>query len=233
MNNEVALRRALSPEIIALVLVVLVAVGGLLAVASGSPGPAAPTSPAASASANAGAVTPTATAMATSTLAIPTLPITTTPPPPTTAPSASAPTWTPATLALLAADERVIQWREALRTELAKRPKTSDGLAHLLRSINPAIQVASSSLDALDAAGAPPAIVGTLETAHRSALEAAVRTLQITLRDVTAYGRGATDVVAALEPLEAALEELAASAGIPPDKVPARPDLPIPSGVAP
>jgi hypothetical protein len=212
-------RRALSPEIVAVALIVVIGIGGVLAVAGGSPdGSGSPTAPPAASS---GSVQATAEASeaASASLVVPTLAIASsvpTPgPTPTAAAFASTPTWAADARALIEADERLIEWREALRTELARPPARSDELAHLLRSTNVAIQVASGYIDALETADAPVDIVGALRSVHGSALDSGLRTLTILRADVKAYRAGAAEVIAALEPLETDLQALAASAGLP------------------
>jgi hypothetical protein len=230
--SEDRFRRALSPEIIAIVMIVIVGVGGIVAVASGSSD--ASGSPTASPVASSGSVTPTASASPTATprLVVPTLTIGSLPPTPrptaTPSPSASTPTWSAAARALIAADVRLIEWRESLRRELARPPERSDELAHLLRSTNLAITTASGYVDGLEGTDAPDAIVGTLRSVHETALEAGLRTLTIVLQDVQAYRKGTAEVIAALEPLESELQTLAASAGLP-DPLPELRSSPAPS----
>lgn len=212
-------RRALSPEIIAIAMIVIIGVGGLVAVASGSSDASGSPTPTPAASSGSVASTASVSPTATPSLVVPTLAIGSLPPTPrptaTTSPSASTPTWSAAARALIAADVRLIEWREALRTELARPPERTDELAHLLRSTNLAITTASGYIGALEDTDAPAAIVGTLRSVHETALDAGLRTLENVLQDVKAFRLGSAEVVAALEPLETELQALAASAGLP------------------
>ena len=83
-------------------------------------------------------------------------------------------------------------------------------------------------LGALEGADAPPAIVETLRSAHESALDAGLQTLEIAQLDVKGHSRGAAEVIAALEPLEAGLQTLAASAALQ-DQLPELRSSPTPS----
>jgi len=216
---EMTIRRAMSPELVALILVLVIVAGGLVVVFSGSGGPSFPSGPAPSAAAVAATASPSVGAASTPPRATATLPDTAPPPTPAVTPKASAspsaPPWIASAQALIQADLRVIQWREALRSELESQPKTSDNLAHLLRSTNVAIDVATNWLDALEALDAPRDIVATLRTAHQGALDASARTLSVTVHDVAAYRTGGAAVVTALAPIDVSLEALAAAGGLP------------------
>ncbi len=116
---------------------------------------------------------------------------------------------------MLEADVRVLEWREALRQEVDRKPKQADELARLLRTMNAAIGVASGRLADLEALPAPVPVVAELQAIHQTALSSSVGTLATTVRDVAAYRLGASDVVRTLDPLERLMGELALAAGVP------------------
>jgi hypothetical protein len=134
---------------------------------------------------------------------------------PTATPAPSPVAWATSAKTVLDAELRLITWREALRAELATKPKRSDGLARILRSSNQAIAVADGALAALGQTDAPDALVVELGAIHDDARAASVKTLDARLADVKAYRTGAGAVVRALDGLEPVMRDLAIAAGRP------------------
>jgi hypothetical protein len=208
----------LSPEVISIGLIALLVLGALVSVWTGSGG-----GPGASAVAQASAdLPPTSvgppTAAPTPTPTPPPPTPSPTPPPSVTPPPSLAPTpaiWASTARTLLDAEGRLIAWREALRSELATDPRRADSLARQLRSTNSAVEVALVSIATLAAADAPGPLLDRLQGAHQEARTAALDTLAVALGDVKAYRDGARRVVAALEPLETLMRDLASTAGLP------------------
>ena len=235
--RRVRVAATLGPEVIAAVLIGLLAVGGLVVyLGSGTGGSAGPSSSAAAVIATPPVATPspmppatdsptqqpTAAPSGSKTTTSPTRAAATTNPTPTPSPTPRptpsplrAPAaWAAAAQTLILADERVLEWREALRAEVDRNPKRADDFARLIRSTNSAIQISLGALDALDATPASPAIITGLRAAHTAALDVGVQTLAIRLTDTKAYRAGAKEMVGHLDELDPLLRDLAADAGL-------------------
>lgn len=245
--TRVRIAATFGPEVIGAILVGLVAVGGLVVfLGSGTGGLPGPSSSAAAVIPTASAETPSPSELVTTgPTASPTPASTATVSPssrptasptptralaPTPAPSSSprAPAaWAAEAQTLVTADQRVLEWRELLRAEVASNPKRADDLARLIRSTNSSIHVALGALDALDTTSAPPDISAGLREAHLSAVDVAVATLAASLGDAKAYRTGAKEIVDDLDALDPLIRDLEAAAGIP-DQIPE----PLPSASA-
>ena len=230
-HARVRVAAALGPEALAVLLIGLLAVGGLVvwlgSATGGSPRPSSsaaavvPTLPIATPSpAPLTTVAPTSSPTRPPTAAPTAAPTAsaTTAPTPTPRPTPSAPrsptAWAAAAQTLFDADQRVLEWREALRAEVDRNPKRADDFARLIRSTNSAIQIALGALDALDATPASPTIITGLGAAHTAALDVGVETLAIRLTDTKAYRAGAKAMVGHLDELDPLLRALAADAGL-------------------
>lgn len=236
---RVRVAATLGPEVLAVLLIGLLAVGGIVvwlgSATAGSPRPSSsaaavvPTLPIATPSptplttvvptsspTRAPTAAPTAAPSAAPTASLTATPIPTpTPTPrPTPSPPRSPTAWAAAAQTLFDADQRVLEWREALRAEVDRNPKRADDFARLIRSTNSAIQISLGALDALDATPASPAIITGLRAAHTAALDVGVQTLAIRLTDTKAYRAGAKEIVGHLDELDPLLRDLAADAGL-------------------
>jgi len=210
-----------NPEVVAALLVAALVVGGLLSVA---------TAPRSNPAASPGAQIATARPSATTAAIVSASPAPTSLGSPSSLPATASPTLTPTTnmtpppwaasaRLLVAADEKLIEWREILRRELGSDPSDAAGLARQMGAASAWIQFALTSIGDLDHAGAPDDLVERLLAPHTLARQAALRTLAVPIRNVGAYRTGATDVVSALTDLEPLMRDVAAAAGQP-DPVP-------------
>ena len=216
------LAETLSPEVISIGLIVLLMLGALASVAAGTalgPQPSGPVAQASAALPPTSVGPPTAAPTPTPSPSPTPSPTPLVTPSPVASPTPSvAPTpalWAFTARTLFDADARLITWREALRSELATKPKRADTLARLLRSTNSAIGVSMSSISTLAGSDAPGDLVNRLQAAHQDARDAALQTLAVALGDVKAYRAGAAKVVTALDQLEPLLRELATAASLP------------------
>ena len=225
---------ALGPEVIAVILITILMIGGLLvAVTSSGLGAARPNGPGPSSGGLAVAATasptdgvPTNTATPTHTLAPSVAPTPTTSPSPTPTvvasptlvPSSAStpPPWSGDARIVLKADESLIAFREQLRSELAAEPRDTTRLAPLLRSTSAAILTALGTIGTLAAGGAPVDLVDRLLAPHDAAQTIALTTLGsgFSIQDLKALKGGATKLVAALEPLEPLMRDVAMAAGL-------------------
>jgi hypothetical protein len=234
------------PEVVAAIIVVLVAIIGLVVVNAPAGTPAATPTPTAAAVGD-GSPSPSASPSPTP-AATPTPTPTPTPEPATPAPSPSPsgsvggvvatpkPSPTPSPLptlapwagpasALIAADAQVIEWRDVLRAAVDADAGRSDEMARGLRSLNPTLTVALGTIRTLERAGAPTDLLARLRFVHEDALATSIATLRNAIGDVAAYRAGTLAVLDALAPLESMLQELAMVGGLPDPY----PGLPTPS----
>lgn len=219
-------RSVIGPEVIAAILVVIVALIGLVAVnaspgfaslaptpvpsvvgAVTSPSPSSasssPTTPGSSPSAGVGGIVATPRPNPTPT------------PTPTPLPTPTPVAWKNQAGTLLIAGARVIEARESLRGALEGNPVSADELSRRLRTVNSNLAIASTAARTLERAGGP----FTLSSAIRGVMDAAsvtsLDTLKSPLADGPAYAEGSRSVVATLGALESRLHDLAAAAGLP------------------
>ncbi len=218
------LRSVVGPEMVAAILVAIVALIGLVAVnappglASLAPSPApsviaavASPSPAPSSS------TPTAPPSSSATAGVGGIVATPRPDPTTTPTPAPTPTpipWASQAGSVLIAGARVIDARESLRTAVEAVPTSADELSRRLRTVNSSLAIAATAARTLDRAGGPFAATSAIRGILDVATTASLQTLKSPLADTPAYVAGGRAVVDTLGALELRLHDLAIAAGL-------------------
>ncbi len=210
------LRSLVGPEVVAAILVMIVAAIGLVAVNTPPGFASLPSTPAPSAiGAVASPSSPPPTTAPTPAASAGVGGIVATPrPSPTPLPTPTPIAWQSQARSLLIAGDRVIEARESLREALDATPVSADVLSRGLRTLNTNLAIATTAARTLERAGGPftisSAIRGVMEVASATSLE----TLKAPLADAPAYAAGSRTVVTSLEALEGRLRDLADAAGI-------------------
>jgi hypothetical protein len=138
-----------------------------------------------------------------------------------TAPSGAAPSGpaqsgavpgAPAT-ALLQLTDRILGERSNLVAELAKTGTDTVAIVDLLGEVNASLVLEEGPLADLAASPATADLAARIGRVNATAADAIRRTQRASIRNEKAYRDGATEVVAALKPLTAIREEIAALSG--------------------
>ncbi|MFP5343086.1 MAG: hypothetical protein ACLGIJ_09195 [Candidatus Limnocylindria bacterium] len=129
---------------------------------------------------------------------------------PATAAPATRPPWAHDASTLIDVDERLLSLGETLVEQSDPRPTRADDLARTMRSINTQLAVALPTIDRMESAGMPEALVDDLRAAHEAALDASVSTLRASQSNVDAYLAGAEAIGVELARIEALQPALAA-----------------------
>lgn len=222
------LRSVVGPEMVAAILVAILALIGLVAVnappglASLAPSPApsvigavASPSPLPSSSIPTAPPSPSATAGVGGIVATPRPDPTTTPTPaPTPAPTPTPISWARQAGSVLIAGARVIDARESLRTAVDAVPTSADELSRRLRTVNSSLAIAETAARTLDRAGGPFTVTSAIRGILDVATTASLQTLKSPLADTPAYVAGGRTVVDTLSALELRLHDLAIAAGL-------------------
>jgi hypothetical protein len=139
----------------------------------------------------------------------------------------SAPPFASAAQGVLDVEEQLWRLRDELAAVLDRRSAGGPETAPVLRTIASTLTSISARIDGLATSGAPAAIVDALRDLQTSALDSALETLGISVRDDARHRAGARAVVTILGPLDVMAAELASAADL---QVPsfARADAPTP-----
>jgi hypothetical protein len=133
--------------------------------------------------------------------------------------------------------DRLLGQRAALEAEIAKRSTDAAAIADLLREVNASLVIQAGPLTSLAADPASTDLATRIRVLNQATFDAVHRTQRASISNEEAWRDGATEVVAALDPLPAIRAELAALAGEPPASLNAAPSqpagTPAPSGATP